>query len=77
MKTRIITCLALVCSLQVRAEEPTPEIAGLQKAAADFVTAYNKQDAAAIAALFTEDGEISDLTGEELTSGREDIKTRR
>lgn len=68
--------LALLMSPALFAEEPTPEIAGLQKAAADFVTAYNQQDAAAIAALFTEDGEISDLTGEELTSGREDIKTR-
>jgi uncharacterized protein (TIGR02246 family) len=76
MKTTITIYLALACALQVRAEEPSPEIAGLQKAAADFVTAYNKQDAAAIAALFTEDGEIADLTGEQLTSGREDIKAR-
>jgi uncharacterized protein (TIGR02246 family) len=58
------------------AEEPTPEIAGLQKAAADFVTAYNKKDAAAIAALFTEDGEMCDITGKDLTSGRQEIKGR-
>ncbi len=76
MKANIIICLALACTLQVRAEEPTPEIAGLQKAAADFVTAYNKQDAAGIAALFTESGEMADLTGNDLTSGREDIKAR-
>jgi uncharacterized protein (TIGR02246 family) len=76
MKTNITICLALACALQVRAEEPTPEIAGLQKAAADFVTAYNNKDAAAIAALFTEDGEITDLTGEELTSGRDQVKAR-
>ena len=53
MKTNITMCLALVCALQASADEPTPEIAGLQKAAADFVTAYNKRDSAAIAALFT------------------------
>jgi uncharacterized protein (TIGR02246 family) len=76
MKTNIAICLALACSVQVRAEEPIPEIAGLQEAAADFVTAYNNKDSAAIAALFTEDGEIADLTGEELTSGREQIKAR-
>jgi uncharacterized protein (TIGR02246 family) len=76
MKTSITLCLALACALQVRAEEPTPEIAGLQKAAADFVTAYNNKDAAAIAALFTEDGEMADLTGGELTSGREEIIAR-
>lgn len=76
MKTNIIICLALACALQVRAEEPTPEIAGLQKAASDFVIAYNNKDAAAIAALFTEDGEMADLTGGELTSGRGEIKAR-
>jgi uncharacterized protein (TIGR02246 family) len=76
MKTNISICLALACTLQVRAEEPTPEIAGLQKAAADFVIAYNNKDAAAIAALFTEDGEMADLTGEDLTSGRGEIKVR-
>lgn len=58
------------------ADEPTPEIAGLQKAAADFVVAYNKKDSAALAALFTEEGEIADLTGEDLTSGRDQIKAR-
>lgn len=57
-------------------EEPSPEIAGLQKAATDFVEAYNKKDAAAIAALFTADGEMSDLTGTDLTSGRDEIKAR-
>jgi len=76
MKTNIIICLALACTLQVRAEEPTPEISGLQKAASDFVTAYNNKDAAAVAALFTEDGEMCDITAKDLTSGREQIKGR-
>lgn len=57
-------------------EEPSPEVAGLQKAATDFVEAFNNHDAAAIAALFTEDGEMADITGRELTSGREQIKAR-
>lgn len=66
--------LAMFASPGLRAEEPAPEIAGLQKAASDFVIAYNNKDAAAIAKLFTEDGELSDLTGEEITSGREEIE---
>ncbi|MDP3851469.1 MAG: SgcJ/EcaC family oxidoreductase [Luteolibacter sp.] len=76
MKTSIIICLALVCTLRVRAQEPTPEIAGLRMAASDFVTAYNKKDAAAIAALFTEDGEMADLSGTNPTSGSGDIQAR-
>jgi uncharacterized protein (TIGR02246 family) len=76
MKTSLSICLSLACAMQVRSGEPAPEIAGLQKAAADFVTAYNKHDAAAIAALFTEDGEMADLTGEEPTSGRGEIQAR-
>ena len=80
MKTniRLITgiVMTLVTSSGLRAEEPSPEIAGLQKASADFVTAYNNKDAAAIAALFTEDGEMADITGKERTCGREEIKAR-
>jgi uncharacterized protein (TIGR02246 family) len=76
MKTNITICLALACALQVRAEEPAPELTGLQQAAADFVTAYNNKDSAAIAALFTEDGEMTDISGKDLTSGREQIKGR-
>jgi uncharacterized protein (TIGR02246 family) len=76
MKTKLSICLVLACAMQIHAEEPSPEIAGLQKAAAEFVTAYNKKDAAALAALFTEDGEMTDITGKNLTSGREQIKTR-
>lgn len=76
MKTSIHLCLAFACFMQVRAEEPNPDMSGLQKAATDFVTAYNNKDAASIAALFTQDGEMSDTTGKELTSGRDEIKSR-
>ncbi len=53
---------------------PTQQIEGLQKAAEDFVNAYNQQDAKAIAALFTEEGEILSLSGDQLTSGRAEIQ---
>lgn len=76
MKNTLTICLSLACALQCRAEEPTPEIAGLQKAAADFVTAYNTHDATAVAALFAENGEMTDLSGTRLTSGREAIQAR-
>ena len=69
--------LALLTASGLRAqEEPSPEIAGLQQAAADFVLAYNAKDAAAVAALFTENGEISDLRAEDTTTGRVDIQLR-
>lgn len=71
----ISACLALASNPPPAfSQETSPELAGLEKAAADFVAAYNKKDAAAIAALFTENGELSDLSGEELTSGRDEIK---
>jgi uncharacterized protein (TIGR02246 family) len=76
MKTSIHLCLAFACILQVRAEEPNPDIVALQKAASDFVAAYNNKNAAALAALFTQEGEISDITGKDLTSGRSEIQAR-
>jgi uncharacterized protein (TIGR02246 family) len=74
MKTCLTFLLSLVCAQQIRAEETSPEIRGLQKAAENFVAAYNTRDAKAIAALFTEDGEIVNLTGSRITSGRGDIQ---
>ena len=70
--------LALLTASGLRAqEEPaSPEIAGLQQAAADFVLAYNAKDAAAIAALFTENGEMADLRAEDTTTGRAGIQAR-
>lgn len=69
--------LALLAASGLRAqEELSPEIAGLQQAAADFVLAYNAKDAAAIAALFTEDGEMADLRAEDTTTGRAGIQAR-
>lgn len=76
MKSSIHLSIALACILQVRAEEPNPDISSLQKASTDFVTAYNSKDAAALAALFTQEGEMSDSTGKDLTSGRDEIKSR-
>jgi uncharacterized protein (TIGR02246 family) len=56
------------------AEEPSPEIAGLRQSATDFVAAYNKKDAAAVAMLFAEQGEI--VENDEVTSGRAAIQAR-
>ena len=57
-------------------EEKSPEIAGLEKAAKDYVAAFNNKDAAAVAALFTENGEITDLNATDVTSGRAEIQAR-
>lgn len=78
MKTNIhltaVIASAMFAGPGLCAEEPSPEIAGLQQAAADFVTAYNNKDAAALAALFTESGEVTDLNAEDVVSGRADIE---
>lgn len=79
MKTNInlsySLAIAMLFNSGLRAEdEPSPEIVGLQKAAADFVVAYNNKDAAALTALFTENGEMTDIDGEDIISGRAEIK---
>ncbi|MEK7952412.1 YybH family protein [Luteolibacter soli] len=78
MKTNLTAGLVLALTLAsgLCAEEASPEIAGLEKTAKDFVAAYNKKDAAALAALFTETGEITDLDATDITTGREDIQAR-
>jgi len=69
--------LALLATSGLRAQdEPAPELAGLRQAAADFVLAYNAKDPAALAALFTENGEITDLRAGDTTTGRGDIQLR-
>ena len=57
-------------------EETSPEIAGLEKTAADFIVAYNNNDAAALAGLFTEQGEVADLEAKDVTTGRKQIQAR-
>ncbi len=70
----IISAYALLSTFLLHAEEPSSEIAGLQKAADDFVIAYNKQDAASLAALYVDAGEIRRLQDDEPISGRADIE---
>jgi uncharacterized protein (TIGR02246 family) len=69
--------LSLAFATPPRAEEESsPEITALHKTATDFVEAFNKKDAAALAALFTENGEITDLNADDIVSGRADIQAR-
>lgn len=58
---------------EAEAPAPDPAAEALRQAATRFVEAYNAEDAAAIAKVFTTDGELIDLDGE-ATSGREDIE---
>lgn len=78
MKTTITTCLAaiLLSNSSLHAEESAAATAGLAEAASRFVLAYNDKDAGAIAELFTADGEISDRSGHDITTGRAAIKAR-
>lgn len=74
MKTIILPiCLFPMLAIPLQAEERDPSIVGLEQAAEKFVTAYNQKDAAALAALFTEDGEITDISAEDVISGSENI----
>jgi uncharacterized protein (TIGR02246 family) len=78
MKTNLTAGVMLAFTLAsgLRGQDASPEISGLEKAAKDFVAAYNKKDAPALAALFTETGEITDLDATDVTTGRADIQAR-
>lgn len=77
MKIKLRTIVTVLATLATAgAQETDPSIAGLEKASEDFVKAYNEKKAADIAALFTEDAEMSDLKGEDRTTGRDAIKAR-
>jgi len=67
-------CTFLACLLTVYAESPDPDMTGLRQSATDFVAAYNKKDAAALATMFTEQGEIIDNAN--VISGRKEIEAR-
>jgi uncharacterized protein (TIGR02246 family) len=56
-----------------KAEQPSPDVAAIHAASQAFVAAFNKQDAQAIAALWTEDGEYRDATGRTFI-GRSEIE---
>lgn len=62
------------CCMKVSAEEQKPEIEKLEQVAAYFVTSYNSQNSASLAELFSENGEIADLFGDRIASGRGEIQ---
>ena len=66
--------LAMLTHSTAHAEEPADEITGLRQVAEDFIVSFNEKDAAAIAALFAEDGEISNKNGSAIITGRDQIK---
>lgn len=68
--------LAMFAQSGLHAEEPSPEIAGLEKAAADFIVAYNNKNAAGLAAMFMENGEITDLDAQDVVTGRSEIQAK-
>lgn len=67
---------ALLAGPLLHAQEPASDIAGLELAAAEYVVAYNERDSAALAAHFHENGEIINIDGTEVISGRADIQAR-
>ncbi len=75
-RNRAWIAAAILTPTTLWAADPVDEIPGLRQASADFVSAYNNKDAAAIANLFTEDGEMVDLNAEDVTSGRDEIRAR-
>jgi uncharacterized protein (TIGR02246 family) len=76
ISTKVLVALLFWASPHLPAQTSPDEISGLEKAASDFVVAYNNQDAAAISALFTENGELIDISGKNITSGRDEITSR-
>lgn len=76
MKIAIHLAAAIAATGFLTAEESSPDMSGLEKAAMDFVAAYGAQDATAISQLFTEDAEMTDLYATDLITGREAIKAR-
>jgi uncharacterized protein (TIGR02246 family) len=66
--------MAILCHSPARAADSPDEVPGLRQVAEDFIVSFNEKDAAAVAALFSEDGEISNRDGTNLISGREDIE---
>ncbi len=74
MKPSTVIALAVIACPGLRAQEPDAEITGLEKAAENFVISYNNKDAAALAALFTDNGEMADLMAEEVITGRDEIQ---
>src|SRR5260370_22553642 len=75
---RSILPLALACALgsgssPARAAESDPQEAAITKTAEAFVEAFQKGDAKAVAAFWTQDGDFVDLTGRVL-NGRPAIE---
>lgn len=75
---RSIVPLALACALgsgssPARAAESDPQEAAITKTAEAFVEAFQKGDAKAVAAFWTQDGDYVDLTGRVL-NGRPAIE---
>jgi uncharacterized protein (TIGR02246 family) len=68
--------LLLALSMPLVAQEDDSPIASLRQAAENYVIAYNDRDAAALSELFTEEGELVGLGGEEVTSGRKSLMAR-
>ncbi len=66
--------IAILSQFPAWAEEPVDEIPALRQVAENFIIAFNEKDAAAVAALFAEQGEISDLKAKDLISGRGEIQ---
>lgn len=64
---------AVDASAAKQTQQLSPDIVAIQASAESFVTAFNKHDAHAIAALWTEGGEYVDDTGH-TSSGRAEIE---